>query len=71
VNTLQFESQLQSLQQLVAELQRKVERLESKPKDNWLPAVLGRFKDDPEFDEIIRLGKEFRETGEFSDDEAQ
>jgi hypothetical protein len=42
--------------------------LESRPKDNWLPAVLGRFKDDPDFREVVRFGQQFRETGRFPDD---
>jgi len=69
MSTIQIELELDSLRQVVAELQRKVAQLESKPKDNWLPAVLGRFKNDPDFDEVVRLGKEFRSQGESSDEE--
>lgn len=66
----QLEQQVSELQRVVAELQRKVAVLESKPKDNWLPAMLGRFKDDPDFREVVRLGQQFRETGRFPDDPA-
>ena len=39
------------------------------PKDDWLSAVLGRFKDDPEFDAIVEAGKEFRSTGILLEDQ--
>lgn len=29
-------------------------------KTNWLEQVAGSFENDPEFDEIVRLGKELR-----------
>jgi hypothetical protein len=32
------------------------------PRPNWISAISGTFKDDPEFDEVLRLGKEFREA---------
>ncbi len=63
-----LEQQVPELRRVVAELQRKVAVLESRPKDNWLPAVLGRIKDDPDFREVIRFGQQFRETGRFPDD---
>ncbi len=71
MSTEQLTEDIAKLNSIVVELQRKVAFLEAKPKDNWLPAVLGRFKDDPEFDELVRLGKEFRETGRFPDDEVE
>ena len=54
------------------ELQERVERLEAdltelrdfvmKPdRKAWLNTV-GIFKDDPEFQEIVRLGREYRES---------
>ena len=38
------------------------------PKDDWLSAVLGRFKDDPEFGEAVKAGREFRKTGRLPND---
>lgn len=29
---------------------------------SWLERIAGTFKDDPEFDEIVRLGQEFRKS---------
>jgi hypothetical protein len=63
-----LEQQVSELQRVVTELQRKIAVLESRPKDNWLPAVLGRFKGDPDFREVVRFGQQFRETGRFPDD---
>jgi hypothetical protein len=29
---------------------------------SWIERIAGTFRDDPEFDEIVRLGREFRES---------
>ena len=31
-------------------------------KSNWIAEITGSFKDDPEFEEIVRLGKEMRDA---------
>lgn len=36
---------------------------EKKASDNWVDRVSGSFKDDPEFEEILRYGREYRELG--------
>jgi hypothetical protein len=55
---------LEQLERDVAELKKQVAGLVAKAhsegKDNWLSAVLGRFKDDPEFDNIVRAGQAIR-----------
>jgi hypothetical protein len=33
-----------------------------KPDPTWISSMSGKFKDDPEFDEVLRLGKEFRDA---------
>ena len=54
-----------SLEDRVAELEREVAILrnqvakKSETKD-WISQISGKFKDDPEFDEILRLGREYR-----------
>jgi hypothetical protein len=30
--------------------------------ENWVDQISGSFKDDPEFEEILRYGREFRQT---------
>ncbi len=42
----------------VAQLKYKVERL--LPGQGWIDKITGSFKDDPDFDEILRLGQEIR-----------
>jgi len=34
----------------------------SKNKSNWISDISGSFKDDPEFDEVLRLGREARQA---------
>lgn len=31
--------------------------------ENWVDRVSGSFKDDPEFEEVLRYGREYRELG--------
>lgn len=31
-------------------------------KANWIAEITGAFKDDPDFDEIVRLGQEMRDA---------
>ena len=67
---------LEQLERDVAELKVQVAELMAQqgpsstasPKGDWLPAVLGRFKDDPEFAAAMATGREFRKTGGFADD---
>ena len=35
---------------------------ENSTKANWIEKITGSFKDDPDFDEIVRLGKEMRDA---------
>jgi hypothetical protein len=44
----------------VAELKSKVERL--RPGQGWIDKITGSFKDDPDFEEILRLGQEIRQA---------
>ncbi len=38
------------------------------PKPGWISEVTGSFKNDSEFDEILRLGKEIRDEDRSEDD---
>jgi hypothetical protein len=35
---------------------------------NWVSNITGMFKDDPDFDEIVRLGKEMRDAEQPEED---
>lgn len=54
-----------SLEERVSQLEKQVsrilDRIESRPyKPGWIEKITGSFADCPEFDEVIRLGREFR-----------
>jgi hypothetical protein len=53
-----------SIEERLAVLEEKVEslakRLDLPHKPDWTKRVIGSFADCPEFDEIVRLGREFR-----------
>ena len=54
-------------------LEREMDLLKGKagsePARDWISTVIGSFADDPEFDEIVRLGKELRHADRPKDDE--
>jgi Zn-dependent M32 family carboxypeptidase len=61
------EERLAALEAAVAELQR---RLATPPApDNWLERVSGSMKDVEGFEEMVRLGREFREAQRLPEDE--
>lgn len=49
------------MEQELAELKSRV-RSSGASRNNWIDAISGSFKDDPEFAEIVRLGKEIRDA---------
>lgn len=54
-----------SLEERIAKVEQEIERLKnqskgSKEKSNWISDISGSFKDDSEFEEILRLGREER-----------
>jgi len=57
-----IEQRLENVERELAALKGEVESL--KPDPNWISTICGTFKDDPEFDEVLRLGKELRDAEE-------
>ena len=54
------EERLTAVEQQVADLKRRLPpRTDGK---SWVERIAGTFKDDPDFDEIVRLGREFRKS---------
>lgn len=53
-----LEERMNALEEKVSQI---VEKMEGRPfKPGWMNRVIGSFADCPEFDEVIRLGREFR-----------
>jgi hypothetical protein len=55
----------ETIETRLARVERELAILKAKtPRDksNWIAEITGSFKDDPNFDEIVRLGKEVRDA---------
>ena len=55
-----IEQRLTVVERDLAELKLRVTHQEKNV--SWIERIAGTFKDVPEFDEIVRLGREFRES---------
>jgi hypothetical protein len=53
-----IEDRLEAVEKSLAELKREMEIHKASP--DWLTHVIGIFKDEPAFDVVMRLGREFR-----------
>ena len=53
-----IEERLTALELQVAQLLKQQSTTQKKP--SWFEKIAGSFKDDPEFDEVLRLGREIR-----------
>ena len=62
-----IEERLTLVERELADLKTRLPA-EAKP-ENWIEKMSGSFKDDPEFDEILRLGRQFREADRPKDDD--
>ena len=60
VTTATVEERLEHVEQEIAQLRSHFRTLQPHP--NWLIAMAGVFNDDSEFDEIVRLGREWRDA---------
>lgn len=62
----------ETIESRLAKVERELAILKAKfPRDksNWIADITGTFKDDPDFDEIARLGKEMRDAEQPDEDE--
>ena len=53
-----IEARLVAVEIAIEDLRRKVEVRAAAP--DWLDRIIGSFADEPAFEEVIRLGREFR-----------
>lgn len=61
-----------SIESRLARIERELAILKartSRDKSNWIAEITGSFEDDPDFDEIVRLGKEMRDAEQPEDSE--
>jgi hypothetical protein len=58
MNNKELESRIAALEQKVADLQKRAGDSLGNP---WRK-IIGHFKDDPIFDEIVRLGRVYRDS---------
>jgi hypothetical protein len=61
-NGTTLEERLTVVEREIAVLKRHI--VPRDPSQSWIQRIAGSFKDVPEFDEIVRLGREFRESVE-------
>jgi hypothetical protein len=64
-NANTVEERLAKIERELAELRNRVGSPENK--SHWITDMVGRFENDPVFDEIARLGKELRDAEEPDD----
>lgn len=66
--TRSIEERLDTLEHEMADLKRRVG--EGETKKNWIEKITGTFENDPDFAEILRLGREIRRADR-PDDEVE
>jgi hypothetical protein len=49
------------IEKRLATLEESVKELQAKAVNPW-PSIIGHFANDPVYDEIVRLGKEYRDS---------
>jgi hypothetical protein len=59
----QLEDRVSALEHQVAEMRQSLEP--KKQQGNWLEGFIGLFKDYPDFQEMVRLGQEYRRSQRF------
>ena len=61
----------ETIESRLAKVERELKILKGKvsqDKSNWIAEITGSFKGDADFEEIVRLGKEMRDTEEPAED---
>ena len=62
----ELEERLLAVETALQEMQRRLATL--LPAPHWLDEISGSFKDEPAFEEVIALGRAFRESQPYPDD---
>ena len=59
IKVSELERRVRLVEQELRDLKKQVDSQRDLP---WYRQILGQFKDDPAFDEIVRLGRQIRES---------
>lgn len=62
-----MDQRLTAMERAVRDLQQRFDAMTGKA--GWLHRLRGAFNDRPEFDDVVRLGREFRESDRPQDDD--
>jgi len=62
----ELEARLLAVETALKAIQHRLATLS--PTEHWLDAIIGSFKDEPAFDEVIALGRAFREAEPYPED---
>ena len=62
----ELEARLLAVETALKEIQHRLTTLP--PASNWLDEIIGSFKDEPAFDEVIALSRAFRESEPYPND---
>ncbi len=60
--TASLEERMAALEAEVAELRKRLEREPSRAVLPWWKRIVGVYREDPEFEEAVRLRREYRES---------
>jgi len=60
-----IEDRLTAVERAIEELRQQLAR---KQTDNWLDHFIGTFENEPAFEEVVRLGREYRQSDRQPDD---
>ena len=67
--SLTLEERITLLERQMADVRQRLPRQETTRE--WLQRISGSFKVNPDFEEIVRYGQEFREADRPKDDESE
>jgi hypothetical protein len=62
---------LEKLEDAVAQLKRQVSSVPTSVETAWWKKIVGVYQNDPEFEEAMRLGREYRESLRPSGEDAE
>ena len=62
-----LEERVAQMENDLAQLKSQMDRL--RPERGWIDRITGSFKDDPDFEEILRLGREIRQADKLNPDD--